>query len=91
MIPKFPNFKKLELTDKKEVEKITFKFPPYSDFNFTNMWSWNLKNEMGLSILNDNLVVKFIDYVNGQPFLSFLGDNLVNETVRELIIFSENS
>ena len=91
MIPKFPEFKKIELSDKKDVEKFTSKFPPYSDFNFSNMWAWDIKEEMGLSILNNNLVVKFTDYVNGQPFLSFLGDNMVNETVRELIMFSEKN
>ena len=82
----FPKFKSIELSDKQEVEKITFRFPPYSDFNFSNLLAWDLKREMGFSILNNNLVVKFTDYVNGQPFLSFLGDNMVNETARELII-----
>ena len=91
MIPEFPNFKKLELTDKEEVEKFTSKFPPYSDFNFSNIWAWDLQGEMRLSILNNNLVVKFTDYLNGQPFLSFLGDNMVNETARELIMFSEKN
>lgn len=91
MIPTFPNFKKLELTDKKDVENFTSKFPPYSDFNFSNMWAWDLKGEMGFSVLNGNLVVKFSDYLNGQPFLSFLGDNLVNETAKELIEFSKKN
>lgn len=91
MIPLFPEFKKLELTDKKEVEKFTSKFPSNSDFNFSNMWAWDLKGEMGFSVLNSNLVVKFSDYLNGQPFLSFLGDNLVNETAKELIGFSEKN
>lgn len=91
MIPQFPQFKKLELTDKKEVEKFTKKFPHYSDFNFFNMWIWNSGERMKLSILNNNLIVQFIDYVNGQPFLSFIGDNMINETAKELIIFSEKN
>lgn len=91
MIPKFPEFKKIELSDKKDVENLTSRFPPYSDFNFSNLWAWDLKGEMGLSILNNNLVVKFTDYVNGQPFFSFLGDNMMNETARELIMFSEKN
>ncbi len=32
MIPKFPNFKKIELSDRADVEKFTLKYPPYSDF-----------------------------------------------------------
>lgn len=91
MIPEFPKFKKIELSDKDEVEKITCKYTLSSDFNFSNIYSWNLKGEMGLSILNNNLVVKFTDYVNEQPFLSFLGDNMVNETAKELTEFSEKN
>ena len=85
MIPQFPEFKKLELSDKDEVESFTKKFPPYSDFNFISMWSWDVKGEMRLSWLNDNLVVRFSDYLTGQSFYSFLGDTLVNETTAVLI------
>ena len=89
MIPTFPNFKKLELTDKEEVEKITSKFPPYSDFNFVSMWSWNIKGEMQISQLNNNLIVRFTDYLTGEPFYSFLGDNKVNETAEKLLELSK--
>ena len=43
MIPEFPEFKKLELSNKEEIEKITQKFPPYSDFNFVSMWCLGIK------------------------------------------------
>src|SRR6185436_18619332 len=88
MIPEFPEFKKLELTDKEEVEKFTSKFPPYSDFNFVSMWSWDIKGEMRLSMLNGNLVVRFTDYLTGELFYSFLGNSKVNETAEMLINFS---
>jgi hypothetical protein len=91
MIPEFPKFKRLELSDKEEVEKITSKFPPYSDFNFVSMWSWDTKGEMRLSILNENLVVSFTDYLTGKPFLSFIGENKIQETAIELITFSKNN
>ncbi len=52
MLPKFPNFKKIELSDRKDVENITSRFPPYSDFNFSSLWAWDLEGEMGLSILS---------------------------------------
>lgn len=93
MIPTFPNFKKLELTDKKDVEKFTSKFPPYSDFNFTSMWSWNIDEGISISVLNNNLVVRFTDYITSKPFYSFLGDEKVHETVEELFKFlkRENS
>ena len=89
MIPEFPHFKKLELADKKDVEKFTQKYPPYSDFNFVSMWSWDIKGEMLLSTLNDNLVVRFTDYLTGEPFYSFLGNNKVNETAEKLLGLSK--
>ncbi len=88
MIPEFPKFKNLELSDKKDVEVFTSKFPPYSDFNFVSMWSWDIKGEMRLSQLNGNLVVLFTDYLTSKPFYTFLGNNKVNETTNALLNFS---
>jgi hypothetical protein len=89
MIPEFPKFKSVELSDKKDIEKFTSKHPPYSDFNFISMWSWDIRGEMRISELNNNLVVRFTDYISGEPFYSFLGDNKVNETVEALLKLSK--
>ena len=88
VLPEFPKFKKLEISDKEAVEKITSKYPPYSDFNFISMWSWDIKGDMRLCQLHGNLVVRFTDYVTGEPFYSFLGDNKVNETAEALLQLS---
>ena len=87
-IPEFPKFKKLEITDQKEVDAYTATFPPYSDFEFASLWAWDFKNEIELCWHNKNLVVKFTDYVTGQPFFSFLGETNVNETAEALINLS---
>ena len=87
MIPDFPNFKKLEISDREEVERLTRKLPPYSDFNFVSMWSWDIHSSMGLSILNKNLVVLFEDYVSQTPFLSFIGENAIENTAITLAEF----
>ncbi len=91
MIPEFPQFKKLEITDNKEIEKFTSKFPPYSDFNFVSMWSWDVNGDMRISVLNGNLIVKFTDYLTKEPFLSFIGKNKICETASELIAFSKEN
>jgi len=88
MIPEFPQFKKLELSDKNNIERITAKYPPYSDFNFTSLWSWDLKNEILFSRLNNNLVVRFMDYITGEPFYSFIGENNTSETALQLLKLS---
>ncbi len=89
MIPTFPKFKKITLEDKKEIEKIVSKLPPYSDFNFVSMWSWDIDNKISISKLNDNLVVLFTDYISGEPFLSFIGNKKPNKTSRALIEYSK--
>ena len=91
MTPTFPEFKKLELADKKDVEKFTAQFPPYSDFNFVSMWIWNVFDDMQISQLNQNLVVIFNDYLTSKPFVSFIGKNKISETTSELIKFSREN
>jgi len=92
MIPEFPDFKNFELSDKEEVEKnFTNKFSPHSDFNFTSLWLWDIDGKMMLSQLNGNLVVFFQDYVSNNPFLSFIGNNLVEETAATLLEYSKKS
>ncbi len=91
MIPEFPNFKKLELSDKEEIEKFASEFPPYSTFNFTNLWAWDIRSDRKLSKLNGNLVIFFTDYTTEEPFLSFLGIDECEDTVLQLLHFAQES
>ncbi len=85
--PEFPVFKLLELSDKKQIEKITSQFQPYSDFNFASLWSWNLTNKIAISKFNENIVVNFTDYITNEEFYSFIGNKKVTETAKELMSF----
>jgi hypothetical protein len=75
MIPTFPKFKRLELSDRPKVEQFTSRYPPYSDFNFTSLWCWDVYGQVLLSQLDDHLIVRFTDDTTGKPFYSFLGSN----------------
>ncbi len=88
MIPEFPHFKKLELRDRVDIEAITNKYPPYSDFNFISMWCWDTKGEMRVSQLHGNLVLKLNDYVTDKLFYSFLGNKNTDETAMKIISLS---
>ncbi len=90
MIPTFPHFKTLEISDKENILKHTGKFPPYSDFNFVSLWAWNTGENTQVSTLNNNLVIKFHDYLNGKPFYSFIGTNDAIHTTEQLLDFTEN-
>ena len=89
MIPLFPNFKLLEIEDKSDFENITKKFEPYSDFNFISLWSYNTEEDTQISILNENLVIKFRDYINNEPFYSFIGNAQTEETINALLLRSQ--
>ncbi len=91
MIPIFPNFKPLEFSDKDEIESCIELYPPYSDFEFASLWSWNIKEDMEVSWLNDNLVIRFTDYVTGSPFYTFLGDKNTSDTADRLLRLSEEN
>lgn len=85
MYPKFPQFVPLTLEDKATIQLLTHSLPPYSDFNFTSLWSWNVKGLVSYSILNGNLVICLTDYLTGLPSYSFCGDQNVHDTAVNLL------
>lgn len=85
MIPAFPTFKPLELSDRADVEMFTRAFPPYSDFNFFSLICWDTLGEHAISQHNGNLVAQFTDYMSGRPFYSFLGRSRISETIQDLL------
>ncbi len=91
MIPQFPQFKKIELSDRVDVEAYTSLFEPYSDFEFTCLWAWDIKEERMISLLNGNLVIKFTNYNTHEPFLSFLGTHDCEKTTRTLIEYCKEN
>lgn len=81
MIPNFPIFRKLEITDEVKIKKYTKDFPSYSDFVFSSLWSWNTKNDFSFSNLNDNLVLRLRDYSDGSFFYTFIGYHQLEHTL----------
>ena len=51
MIPNFPNFKIIELSDRESILAITKEFDPYSDFDFGNIIFWDYTEKMLISKL----------------------------------------
>lgn len=90
MIPSFPIFRKLKLEDKGLIDQFTKDFPPYSDFNFSSLYCWSIKDNTLISILNNNLVVQLNDYITDEEFFTFLGTNRVLETANILLDESVN-
>lgn len=85
MIPLFPQTKKLELSDQEEIKGFIRAYPPYSDYNFVSMWSYDTNHLLELSRLNGNLVLKFQDYMDFSLFYTFLGNHKSLETIEILL------
>lgn len=85
MLPIYPKLKPLELTDKYDIEELVSSYPPYSDFNFVSLWSWNIHDSAKVGTLNGNLVVLFQDYITNEAFFTFIGEQHVQETVDTLL------
>lgn len=77
-------FSKLDISHKELVESITSRFEPYSDFNFTSLFSWN-DGTSEIGTLNGNLVIRIADYITGDPVYSLLGDKMIDNSLVTLL------
>lgn len=83
--PLFPNSANLSLEYKDYIYSITSKFEPYSDFNFVSMYSNDTLGLINVSILNNNMVIKLQDYISGKYFYTFIGENDLLNTIKQVI------
>ena len=90
-LPAFPTFKQIEIEDQNIINTFVNQFQAYSDFNFSNLWAWDINNELQYCELNGNLVVQFSDYQTSEKVVSFLGVNKVAQTVKTLIEYAKKS
>lgn len=84
MIPQFPTLRKLDIGDRQTIGKMISEFPPYSDFNFLSLWSYNTENDLQISLCRGNLVILMRDYISNEPIFTFIGVKFVKETVRDI-------
>ena len=85
-LPTFPNFTALEPHHQPVINQFIAAHPPYSDFNFISLWSWDHAQTVRISQLNNNLVIRFQDYTDPDDFFySFLGSSGVDETAMILL------
>lgn len=85
LISEFPVFKSISIRHKKSIEKFVSSFPPYSDYNYMSLLTWNTDNCILVSKLFGNLIIQFDDYISRKTYFSFLGTNKPVETCKQLI------
>ncbi len=84
-IPTFPSFQKLIVEHEHSVKSALVGFKPYSDFDFTSLWSWDIQESIAVSALHENIVFLFSDYLTKDMFFSFLGKNEIDATIKILL------
>lgn len=85
MIPKFPKFALLSIKHKEHLDNHTLPYPPYSDFNFTSLWSWTFRQGTYIAQLDGNLILKFKDYLTNEPFYTFIGTKKISKIIDILL------
>ena len=86
LIPTYPKFKKLELSDKTDFVHLTSKLSQYVECSFLEMYAWNQRrNPTKISILNDNLVMQTDEFLEDKYIITFLGRNKLFDTTKQLI------
>lgn len=87
----FPIFTPVSLSHKDAIRELARRFPPYSDFNFTSLFSWDIEGVSAVALLHGNLVLRLSDYVSGSPVLSFLGIHMLPETLDTLFDYCRSA
>jgi hypothetical protein len=89
MIPTLPTFMSPSEEDRFAFEAYTAPFPPYSEYNFTGLWCWNTRDNVALSSLGENLVLRFQDFFHSGLFFSFIGRQDIPRTIEMLLLATE--
>ena len=85
MIPQLPFARELRLSDHQDVEAITSNHPPYCDFNFISLWSWDIDASVRVCLHHGNLVFRFPDYLSRTPFYMLLGRHRLDDAIHDVM------
>lgn len=89
MIPDFPKFTEIDINSYDQIKQLVQHLPTFTEFNFVNMFVWDVVQPILVSKLNDNLIVKFIDFHNNDYYYSIMGTNLIDETIHDIFLQSD--
>ena len=84
MITEFPIFTKIDLNQKSIIDKFNSDYPPYSDFNFSSIFCWDIYNNSEICKLDKNLIICIPDYITGEKRFSLLGRESIDSVIKKL-------
>ena len=80
----------LSIDDHSEFDDFTSKYPPYSDFDFPSLWSWNVGGDFQWGLHLGCLFIRFADYETNKPFFTFLGSENSDRMAKALLTLSRS-
>jgi len=84
-------FKKIELEDLAQIKQFCSNYEPYSDFNALSIWTYNTKDLAEYYFYNNNLVIKFTDYLTSEIFLTLLGTTEIGNTLTAVFNYAREN
>jgi len=78
-------FIELSLDNKHLILEHVAKFDSYSDYNFASLFHWNVQGSIQFAFVGKALVLKMTDYLSGTEFLSVLGDEDIDDAIKECV------
>lgn len=81
-------FKKISVLDESVFKRHTKNHEPYADYIYSNFYSWDTEGINAVTECNSNLTLLISDYVDGRPFISFLGTKKPATTAKKLLIYA---
>jgi len=84
-------FKKIELEDTETIQNFSSHFEPYSDFNALSLWTYNTKDLAEYCLQNNNLILKYTDYLTNEIFLTLLGITQISETLARVFEYAKEN
>ena len=81
----FPRFEKLSIKHGPFIRPLAANYPPYSEFNFTNLFAWNTDGLVEVSHFNKGLVLLLKNHKTKKKFYTFIGVQDVGSLAKQLI------
>jgi uncharacterized protein len=82
----YPAFIEIDGDHKDIVNNVTSAFPPYCDFQFSNLFSWSsTKHPTKISLINGNLLAEMKEYDTDRIITMFMGRNDVVKSICEIL------
>lgn len=85
MISTYPEYTALTIDLLDDIRSHMNDFEPYSDFNFTSLFCWNIGNKTAVSLLNENLIFTIPDYLSGDIICAPFATKHVDSTLGQVL------